>query len=443
MSIQHPDYQQTIEYLYERLPMFQRVGAGAFKKDLTNIRALLDALGQPQHHWPCIHVAGTNGKGTVSHLLSSIFQAAGYKTGLYTSPHYRDFRERIKINGRLIEEGQVVKFVAEHKELIETIKPSFFEITVALAFVAFAEAGVEMAIIETGLGGRLDSTNVVEPVLSVITNISYDHQEFLGDTLPEIAKEKAGIIKSQVPVVIGKTQEETRGVFAEKAAQLSAPIVFADRLYRAERLHWDDSFTYFNIYDATTGEICFENLVLNAHGPFQAENLVTVLAALDVLNPLYPALAAQWKTAFLEVKQLSNYIGRWQLLQKNPRVITDSAHNEGGLRLVMEELRQLPHEKLHLVLGVVKDKSPDKILKLLPAYARYYFAKASIPRAMDSEILREKAAEFGLTGTAYPDVKSAMDAAITEADPNEDLVFVGGSTFVVADIQDLIFSEKE
>lgn len=443
MSRQHPDYQQTIEYLYERLPMFQRVGAGAFKKDLTNIRALLEALGQPQHNWPCIHVAGTNGKGTVSHLLSSIFQAAGFKTGLYTSPHYRDFRERIKINGRLIAEDRVVEFVARHKELIETIRPSFFEITVAMAFVAFAEEGVDMAIIETGLGGRLDSTNVVEPVLSVITNISYDHQEFLGDTLPEIAGEKAGIIKNNTPVVIGKTQEETRAVFTEKAMQMTAPLVFADGKYRAERLAWDDSYTYFNVYEVSTGHLRFENLVLNAHGPFQAENLATVLAALDVLKPMYPTLAAHWRTALREMKWLSNYIGRWQLLQQNPRVITDSAHNEGGLRLVMEELRQLPHKKLHLVLGVVKDKSPDKVLALLPPDARYYFTRAAIPRAMEAETLREKAADFGLTGQAYPDVKTAMDAAIEAADPLDDLVFVGGSTFVVADIPELVLYEKE
>lgn len=443
MSRQHPDYQQTIEYLYERLPMFQRVGAGAFKKDLTNIRALLEALGQPQHNWPCIHVAGTNGKGTVSHLLSSIFQAAGFKTGLYTSPHYRDFRERIKINGRLIAEDRVVEFVARHKELIETIRPSFFEITVAMAFVAFAEEGVDMAIIETGLGGRLDSTNVVEPVLSVITNISYDHQEFLGDTLPEIAGEKAGIIKNNTPVVIGKTQEETRAVFTEKAMQMTAPLIFADGKYRAERLAWDDSYTYFNVYEVSTGHLRFENLVLNAHGPFQAENLATVLAALDVLKPMYPTLAAHWRTALREMKWLSNYIGRWQLLQQNPRVITDSAHNEGGLRLVMEELRQLPHKKLHLVLGVVKDKSPDKVLALLPPDARYYFTRAAIPRAMEAETLREKAADFGLTGQAYPDVKTAMDAAIEAADPLDDLVFVGGSTFVVADIPELVLYEKE
>lgn len=433
MSVPHPLYSETIQYLFERLPMFQRVGASAFKKDLTNIRALLEALGQPQLAWPCIHIAGTNGKGTVSHLLSSIFQAAGYKTGLYTSPHYRDFRERIKINGALVSEGAVVDFVTRHRELIEQIQPSFFEITVALAFDIFAREGVNMVIVETGLGGRLDSTNVVTPELSVITNISYDHQEFLGDTLSAIAGEKAGIIKRQVPVVIGKTQAETRAVFGEKSADMDAALVFADQQYRAERLFWDDAFTYFNVYRAD-GTLWHGRLALNAHGPFQAENLVTVLAAVDVLKAQYPAIGLSWVRALHDMKQLSNYIGRWQLLSRSPRVIADSAHNEGGLRIVMEELQQLPHRQLHLVLGVVKDKSPDKVLALLPRKARYYFTQASIPRAMDAGELMQRAAVYGLKGSAFGDVPAALEAAKAAADPVEDLVFVGGSTFVVADI---------
>lgn len=433
MPLHHPDYAATLNYLYEQLPMFQRVGGAAFKKDLTNIRSLLEALGNPQDFWPCIHVAGTNGKGTVSHLLSSIFQAAGFKTGLYTSPHYRDFRERIKIDGKLLSEASVVAFVANHRKLIEDIRPSFFEITVAMAFDAFAREGVDMAIIETGLGGRLDSTNIVHPVLSVITNISFDHQEFLGDTLPAIAGEKAGIIKAHVPVVIGKTQPETQGVFAEKANKMEAPVFFADRQYRAERLHWNETHTFFNVFD-NKAHLRHIHLALNAHGPFQAENLVTVLAALDVLKPLYPAIVPHWIRALREMKQLSNYIGRWQLLQQHPRVIADSAHNEGGLKLVMEELQRLPHRQLHLVIGVVKDKSPDKVLALLPKDASYYFTRASIPRAMPEETLRERAAAFGLKGKVYPDVKQALNAAVETAHPEEDLVFVGGSTFVVADI---------
>jgi len=428
-----PRYADTIKYLYEHLPMFQRVGASAFKKDLTNIRLLLQALGNPQDSWPCIHIAGTNGKGTVSHLLSSIFQAAGFKTGLYTSPHYRDFRERIKINGTLVSETTVVEFVARHRELIEQVQPSFFEITVALAFDVFAREGVDMVIVETGLGGRLDSTNVVTPELSVITNISYDHQEFLGDTLSAIAGEKAGIIKPRVPVVIGKTQDETHAVFEEKAKTSGAPLVFADRQYRAERLHWDDAFTYFNIYSAA-GQLLHAQLALNAHGPFQAENLVTVLAALDVLKPQFPEIEEVWITAVRDMKRLSSYIGRWQLLSRSPRVIADSAHNEGGLRLVMEELQQLPYKNLHLVVGVVRDKDPGKVLSLLPRNATYYFTQASIPRAMPAADLQERASAFGLSGSVYADVPTALAAARAAADPLEDLIFVGGSTFVVADV---------
>ncbi len=427
-------YQQTLDYLYTQLPMYQRIGSAAFKKDLTNITVLCKALGQPQKKYPSIHIAGTNGKGSTAHTLSAIFQAKGLKVGLYTSPHYRDFRERIKINGVYIAKKEIVAFVEQRKDLFEKIKPSFFEITVAMAFYHFAESKVDIAIIETGLGGRLDSTNIILPLLSVITNISFDHQQFLGDTLPLIAGEKAGIIKKNVPVIIGEEQQETKVVFKEKAKKMNAPITFANRTYRFELVNTSLHYSTYNIY--RRGKLMHEKIPINIHGPFQQYNLATALTAIDCYNKLPNIDVVDSKTikkGLKNLKTLSNFIGRWQIIDTKPTVLCDSAHNVGGLKIVLKQVKEIPYKKLHIVLGMVNDKSLDKVLKLFPKEARYYFAKANIPRGLDASILEEKAAAFGLKGRRYSTVKNALKAARRHAE-EKDLIYVGGSTFVVAEV---------
>ena len=427
-------YQQTLDYLYSQLPMFQRVGPAAFKKDLTNTLNLCKALDQPQEKFPSIHIAGTNGKGSTAHTLSAIFQAKGLKVGLYTSPHYRDFRERIKINGEYISKKKIVEFVEQHKGLFEEIKPSFFEITVALAFYHFAQSEVDIAIIETGLGGRLDSTNIITPLLSVITNISLDHQQFLGDTLPLIAGEKAGIIKKGVPVIIGEEQKETKVVFKEKAKKMTAPISFSNRTYKFELVKTSLQYSTYNIYQK--GKLLHEKIPINIHGPFQQYNLATAFTTIDRYNKLPNVDPIDFKTikkGFNNLKTISNFIGRWQIIDTKPTILCDSAHNEGGLKIVIEQLSNMSFKKLHIVIGMVNDKSLDKVLKLFPKEASYYFAKANIPRGLDATILQEKAAIFGLKGRAYSSVKNALKAARRQA-VEKDLIYVGGSTFVVAEV---------
>ena len=408
------DYAATLDYLFTRLPMYQRTGAAAMKKDLTNIRLLLDELGNPQRQYRCLHVGGTNGKGTVSHLLAAALQAHGFRTGLYTSPHYKDFRERIKVDGQFIPEANVVAFVERIQPAIERISPSFFEITVAMAFLYFAEAQVEWAVVEVGLGGRLDSTNIIDPELAVITNIGYDHMQLLGDTLPEIAGEKAGIIKAQRPVVIGETQPETEPVFRDKARAVEAPITFADREAR-------------HPYET------------DLRGPFAEKNLQTAHVALQRLSvaaalPLDPARISY---AFNHVHSLTYYIGRWQTLADgDPLVLADSAHNGEGLRPVLERLNALISEReghLHIVLGVVNDKDLSKALPLFPAGARYYFVKADIPRGLPAEDLQDAASNYGLVGKAYGSVADGYRAARSAA-AGRDVVFVGGSIFTVAEV---------
>jgi len=325
-SIQQ-QFKETLHYLYTQLPMFQRVGNVAFKKDLTNIRKLCKALGNPQNHFKSIHLAGTNGKGSTAHLLSSVLQAAGYKTALYTSPHYKDFRERIKVNGQLMERSFVIDFVKQHQHLFETIKPSFFEITVAMAFEYFKQQEVDVAIIETGLGGRLDSTNVIRPELSIITNISFDHQQFLGNTLKSIAREKAGIIKKNIPVVIGEEQAEVKDVFKKVAAQRKAPISFASRTHKLIFKKSDLSHSYYEV--RKSGKVLFKNLKVNLHGDFQRKNIATVLKALEKLDG-FQVKEQAIKKGFKDLKNLTYYIGRWQQLSTSPLVICDSAHNEAG-----------------------------------------------------------------------------------------------------------------
>jgi dihydrofolate synthase / folylpolyglutamate synthase len=426
-------YRETLDFLYTQLPMFQRIGAAAFKKDLTNIKLLLDALGNPERQFASIHVAGTNGKGSVTHLLGAALQAHGYKTGLYTSPHYKDFRERIKINGDYIPRQEVVRFVARIQPLLATVEPSFFEITVAMAFSWFAQCKVDMAVVEVGMGGRLDSTNVLLPELAVITNISLDHQQFLGDTLPAIAGEKAGIIKPGVPVVIGETQRETAPVFRATAQERKSPIYFADQMFQVKALRSDLATTTYEVFRQQ--QLYTPELSTQLQGPYQYLNLQTALAALEVwqqhqprhLLP-FPEVADGWS----QLRTLTRFQGRWQVLAENPRVLVDSAHNEGGLRAILDTLNQQTGQ-LHFVLGVVNDKKLDEVLPLFPKGARYYFAKAAIPRGLPAEELRATAATYQLHGRSYTSVKNALRAARRAANP-ADTIFVGGSIFTVAEV---------
>jgi dihydrofolate synthase/folylpolyglutamate synthase len=428
-------YRATLDYLYAQLPMYQRIGAAAYKKDLTNTLALCEYLGHPERQFASIHVGGTNGKGSVSHLLAAACQAAGLKTGLYVSPHYRDFRERIRVNGRYIPRQRVVDFVAQHRARIDEIQPSFFELCVALAFDHFARERVDVAIVEVGLGGRLDSTNVITPLLSVITNISYDHMALLGNTLPLIAGEKAGIIKPKVPVVIGETHPESAPVFVEKAAQMGAPIVFADQRFSVqEKSTTLGKSTYYEV--RRDGQTFIPDLEVDAAGPFQTHNVATALAALEHL-PQLPLSLETTRRGWANLRALTRFQGRWQVIGQHPTVLCDSAHNEAGLRAVFGHLKPLleanPASQLHVVTGFVNDKDVDGVLGLFPTEAQYYFAKADIPRGLEAGILQEKAATHGLLGRKYTSVKGALQAARRAAGP-DDLVLVVGSIFVVAEV---------
>ena len=424
-------FNETLDYLYTQLPMFQRVGNQAFKKDLKNIQLLCEHLESPFENYPCIHIAGTNGKGSTAHLISGILQAHGLKVGLYTSPHYRDFRERIKINGKYISRKYVVDFVKKNKRVFEKIKPSFFEITVAMAFDYFKNENIDVGIIETGLGGRLDSTNIIHPILSVITNISFDHQQFLGNTLKKIAREKAGIIKKNVPVVIGETQEEVISVFEKKAITKKSEISFADQIYSAKKKKESLYHTTFDIFK--NGKLLFENQKINLHGAFQQKNILTALQSIDAIADVFPTQKKKISSAFYNLKSLTNFKGRWQVLQKSPLILCDSAHNEGGLKIIAEQLNLLKINELHLVIGMVNDKEVEKILSFFPKDAIYYFCRPNIPRGMDQNKLREQANALGLEGKSYSSVKNALKAAKRNAS-KKDAIYVGGSTFVVAEI---------
>lgn len=428
------DYRRTLDYLFRQLPMYQRVGPKAFKKDLTNILALTDYLGNPDHHFPSIHLAGTNGKGSTAHLLAAVLQAHGLKTGLYTSPHYRDFRERIKINGRYIEKRYVVDFVHRHKEAFDKIKPSFFEITVALAFDYFADRKVDVAVIETGLGGRLDSTNIITPLLSIITNIGWDHMNFLGDSLELIAGEKAGIIKPGVPVVVGEALPETRPVFERHSREKQAPITWAEAEYEIEPLRQEASGTTYRV--GHQGGIRYPELPVNSWGDYQRYNLATALTSLDVLAEkvgFFELREEALREGLSSLIQLTRFKGRWQILREQPLTIADSAHNEPGLQRAMAQLQTYDFDRLHLVLGAVNDKDLNKLLQHFPPEARYYFCRPDIPRGLAAEELQRLGAGHGLQGRTYSSVRNALRAARRAAAP-EDLIYVGGSTFVVAEV---------
>lgn len=419
------NYDETLHYLYSQLPVFQRIGAAAYKANLDNTYALMDVLNHPEKKFKAVHIAGTNGKGSTAHMLASIYQEAGFKTGLYTSPHLKDFRERIRINGEMVSKEFVVDFVAKYNNDFKGISPSFFELTMAMAFQYFTEEKVDIAILETGLGGRLDSTNIINPELSIITNIGKDHMQFLGDNLRQIAGEKAGIIKSEKPIIIGEKQQEITAVFEQKARENNAPLFYAEDRVTLDLI--DNSANIYRIHYKK--ELLFERLVFPLRGNYQIKNLKTVIAA--ALHLKLPKNAI--KSGIENTLKNTHFTGRWQTLSLNPLTICDTAHNEDGIRYVVDQLEQTPYNRLHFVLGVVNDKDIGNILALLPKEALYYFCKADIPRGLETDILQEKAQKFGLKGKSYSSVIAARNAAQKSA-AKDDLVFVGGSTFTVAEV---------
>jgi dihydrofolate synthase/folylpolyglutamate synthase len=431
------NYQETLDYLFNALPMFQRVGASAYKADLTNTIALCTHLGNPQNHFKSIHVAGTNGKGSTSHALASIFQAAGYKTGLYTSPHLKSFTERIRINGEEINKDNVVEFVATHKDFLDQLQPSFFEMTVGLAFWYFAKHKVDIAIIEVGMGGRLDSTNVISPELCVITNIGFDHKQFLGDTLPLIAGEKAGIIKEGVPVVISHTQQEIQSVFLQKATEMQARLVFADQHWEVTRIQNPDQETSQLAKYLVKGSADAFELEFGLRGDYQRYNLPGILEAVEQMrNQGWILTKEEVKLGLVRVSEQTGLKGRWQILQTQPLTIADTGHNEAGILEVVNQLKRYTYSKLWIVIGMVNDKDISKVLDLLPKDAIYIYCQANLPRAMDAHLLASKAKEKGLMGQVIPRVSDAVEFARKNAGA-DDLIFIGGSTFVVAEIEDL------
>lgn len=427
------NYQETLNWLFNQLPMYQRQGKAAYKADLKNTLELDQYFDYPHKNFKSIHVAGTNGKGSVSHMLASVLQESGYNVGLYTSPHLKDFRERIRVNGKMVSKDFVVQFVSDHSKKFKEIKPSFFEMTVSMAFDYFAKEKIDIAVVEVGMGGRLDSTNIVTPDLSVITNIGLDHTVFLGNTLPEIAKEKAGIIKKGIPVVIGETQIETETVFTEIAQNLKSELYFADKWYYSDyEMTAADNKQIFNIKNRNG--IVYSNLKLDLNGIYQKRNLITVLRSIDVLKS--KGYNIEESSIYLGLENVvvnTGLQGRWQILSYNPTIVCDTGHNIEGISLVLDQIRNTPYEKLHMVLGVVDDKDIDKLLSISPKVAEYYFTKADIPRALDENILRERANKAGLNGKSYAKVIDALNKAKKNAGLN-DLIFIGGSTFVVAEV---------
>lgn len=406
------NFQETVDFLYSRLPYFSRDGKSAIKKDLHNTLKLCEILGNPQNQFKCIHIAGTNGKGSVSNMLAAILQNNGYKTGLYTSPHLKDFRERIRINGEMISESFVIAFTEKIIPYLDEIQPSFFEITVAMCFDYFAQNKIEIAVIETGLGGRLDSTNIIHPLLAIITNIGMDHADLLGDTLEKIASEKAGIIKHKVPVVIGERQTETDQVFIDKANAESAPIHFAD----------------------DNEDIHVSEIQTDLRGLYQSKNIKTVLQSVLILNTVGIETKSELTLdALTRVRDITHFRGRWEILGESPKIVADTGHNAHGLKWVVAQLASERKGQLHMVFGMVKDKDRTEILQLLPKDALYYFCSPALMRALDKATLKSEAEVQGLKGNTYESVAMALEAAKSNASA-DDLIFIGGSTFVVAEI---------
>ena len=426
------DYPQTIEYLFTRLPVFSRIGAAAYKADLINIQALAKQLDNPEKKFRSIHVAGTNGKGSTSHMLAAILQKAGYKTGLYTSPHLHDFRERIRINGHMIPEKNVITFTERISDFIESKVPSFFEITVAMAFEWFASEEIDIAVIEVGLGGRLDSTNIIMPEVSVITNISYDHMDLLGNTLQKIAFEKAGIIKPGIPVVIGEDQADIKDVFLQSADENGSPIYFASQKRFPGEWRTEGQLLYVQLTEVHNNTK--KNFLLDLPGLYQLKNIVTVAEVVSVLNQNgfnIPDTAMQ--QGLKQVKTLTGLHGRWDTLHENPLIVTDVGHNEEGMKAIARQIENTTHEELHIIIGMVKDKAIEKILRPLPKMANYYFTRAQIPRALPENELAEKAEKLGLQGRSFSHVKQALEAAVLKAGP-KDLILVCGSVFLAGEV---------
>src|SRR5450755_1905419 len=426
------DYPQTIEYLFARLPLFSRIGAAAYKADLTNIILLSEKLGNPEKKFKSIHVAGTNGKGSTSHMLASILQKAGYKTGLYTSPHLHDFRERIRINGHMIPENNVIRFTERIRHSIDQIEPSFFEITVAMAFEWFAEEQIDIAVVETGLGGRLDSTNILVPEVSVITNISYDHMDLLGNTLQKIAFEKAGIIKPGVPVVIGEEQAEIKNIFEQVAEENRSPIHFASQKRFPGEWKTEGQLLYVQLTEVHNNNK--KNFYLDLPGLYQLKNIVTVAEVISILNQNgFNITDTAMQQGLKQVKSLTGFHGRWDILHENPMVVTDVGHNEEGMKVIAKQIENTSHEELHIIIGMVKDKAIENILRHLPKMANYYFTKAQIPRALPETVLAEQAEKLGLKGFSYPNVNQALEAVLLKVN-KKDLVLVCGSVFLAGEV---------
>lgn len=420
-------YEETLDFLFSQLPMFQNQGSKALNKKLDKSIALDDYFHNPHQNYKTIHVGGTNGKGSVSHLLASILQSSGYKVGLYTSPHLKDFRERIKVNGVPCSKSFVVDFVAQHNQILKKLRPSFFEMTVAMAFQYFKEQQVDFAIIEVGLGGRLDSTNIISPVLSIITNISKDHTAMLGNTLPEIATEKAGIIKSQTPIVIGEYQEEVATIFKQKAMTENAPIFFAEQLHKLKNITKTSTEIQFD-WESWKALTCPLRTI------YQTKNINTVLTAISCIKKeqICSISDIAIREGLAKVITQTQFLGRWQITNSQPLTILETGHNEAGLRLAMQELATLTYENLHIVLGVSNDKDLDTVLSLFPKKATYYFTQAQVQRAMPSDKLQEKANTYNLYGQSYTTVENAILSAQKNAQSN-DVIYIGGSIFIVAE----------
>lgn len=425
-------YEQTLGFLFNQLPAYYRIGKAAYKNNLNNIITLDNYLGNPHLKYPAIHVAGTNGKGSVSHLIASVLQEAGYKTGLYTSPHLKDFRERLKVNGEMIPENEVVTFITKHKSIIESLQPSFFEITVAMAFNYFAESRVDVAVIEVGLGGRLDSTNIIRPVLSVITNIGHDHMDLLGNTFEKIASEKAGIIKEGVPVLISETNPVTKDIFISKAAESGSSIYFADLRFSCVLKESDHkkSERRYETTDLVTGQKFEGETELG--GDYQSRNLQAVFAVFDILKEAFEFSEKNIIDGIRKVVINTGLSGRWQVLRNDPLTICDTGHNKEGLEYVINQINRTPKSGLHIIIGFVNDKDLKSVLPLFPTEAIYYFTKASVPRALNEENLKSEALNYGLKGESYTDVKTALYYARKSA-AQTDMIFIGGSTFIVAE----------
>lgn len=427
-------YSETLEYLFEQLPMFQRVGPAAYKANLNNTITIMELLEHPEKDFRSIHIAGTNGKGSISHMLAAVLQQSGYKTGLYTSPHLKDFRERIRIDGKMIEKTEVVKFVNKYRFDFEKIKPSFFEWTVGLAFDYFSRKNVDIAVIETGMGGRLDSTNVITPLVSVISNIHLDHTDLLGNTIQKIAKEKAGIIKENVPVVIGNSQTETTALFKKTAQENCSEIYFADKIYGCKLIENDATLGSLLLNAYKNKELYIKELKIDLGGLYQLQNIPAVLQTSELLEQRgFNLHRKNIKRGLANIKKQTGLLGRWQILHKEPLIICDTGHNINGLTESMSQLKKLNYRKLHLVIGMVNDKDIDKMLQLFPKKASYYFCCPDIPRGLNANTLRTQAQEHNLKGKTYKSVWLAYEQAKNEA-WKDDVIFIGGSSFVVAEV---------